>query len=294
LRRLRCVVTDCWADWIRSRRTGGDAEFEARMLEQLAAVRDKVLDRADFRPGETLLDVGCGNGLIGFGALERGAAEVVFSDVSSPLLDDCREMAAKAGVIQRCRFIEVPAENLGTIEADSIDVVTTRSVLIYVKRKDRAFAEFHRVLRPGGRVSLFEPINSFGKEERSGTWGYTLDDEAAGLMQALTALVAQYQPAGDPMFDFDERDLVALAERTGFFPIELEYVAEIRALKPRSWESSLHGSPNPKVPTLAEAMEEALSPEERTRLVAALRPAVEEGRGVWRMGHAYLSAVKPG
>ena len=44
------------------------------MLEQLAAVRDKVLDRADLRPGETLLDVGCGNGLIGFGALERGAA----------------------------------------------------------------------------------------------------------------------------------------------------------------------------------------------------------------------------
>ena len=35
-------MTDCWADWIRSRRTGGDAEFEAKMLEQLAAVRDKV------------------------------------------------------------------------------------------------------------------------------------------------------------------------------------------------------------------------------------------------------------
>jgi ubiquinone/menaquinone biosynthesis C-methylase UbiE len=264
------------------------------MLEQLAAVRDKVLDRADLRPGETLLDVGCGNGLIGFGALERGAAEVVFSDVSGPLLDDCREMAAKAGVIERCRFIEVPAENLEAIEADSIDVVTTRSVLIYVKEKDRAFTEFHRVLRPGGRISLYEPINSFGIEERRNTWGFTLDDEPAGLMQALTALAATVQPADDPMFDFDERDLVALAERAGFFPIELEYVAEIRAFEPRSWQSFLHGSPNPKVPTLAEAMEQALTPEERTRLVAALRPAVEEGRGVWRMGHAYLSAVKPG
>jgi hypothetical protein len=113
-------------------------------------------------------------------------------------------------------------------------------------------------------------------------------------MQALTALAATVQPADDPMFDFDERDLVALAERAGFFPIELEYVAEIRAFEPRSWQSFLHGSPNPKVPTLAEAMEQALTPEERTRLVAALRPAVEEGRGVWRMGHAYLSAVKPG
>ena len=286
-------MTDCWADWIRSRRTGGDAEFEAEMLEQLAAVRDKILDRADLRPGETLLDIGCGNGLIGFGALERGAGEVVFSDVSGPLLDDCREVAVNAGVIGRCRFVEAPAENLEAIEANSVDVVTTRSVLIYVKEKDRAFAGFHRVLHPGGRISLFEPINRFGIEERRRTWGFTLDDEAAGLMQALTALAATIQPADDPMFDFDERDLVALAERTGFFPIELEYVAEVRAFKPRSWQSFLHGSPNPKVPTLAEAMEEALTAAERERLVAALRPAVEEGRGIWRMGHAYLSAVKP-
>lgn len=287
-------MSDCWADWIRTRRTGGDPEYEAEMLEELAAVRDKVLDRADLRPGETLLDVGCGNGLIGFGALERDAGEVVFSDVSGPLLDDCRKVAAKAGVIEHCRFIEAPAENLDGIEADSIDVVTTRSVLIYVKEKDQAFAEFQRVLRPGGRISLFEPINSFGIEARRRTWGFTLDDEAAGLMQALTAFAATVQPADDPMFDFDERDLIALAERTGFFPIELEYVAEVRPVKPRSWQSFLHGSPNPKAPTLAEAMEQALTAEERERLVAALRPAVEEGRGVWRMGSAYLSAVKAG
>jgi hypothetical protein len=41
-------------------------------------------------------------------------------------------------------------------------------------------------------------------------------------------------------------------------------------------------------------MGEVFTPEEREQLVAALRPAVEEGRGVWRMGSAYLSAVKPG
>jgi arsenite methyltransferase len=60
-------VSDCWADWIRTRRTGGDAEYEARMLEKLAVVRDTVLDRAGLQTGETLLDVGCGNGLIGRG-----------------------------------------------------------------------------------------------------------------------------------------------------------------------------------------------------------------------------------
>lgn len=285
-------MTDCWADWIRRRRTGGDPEYEARMLEELAAVRDRVLDRSELQPGETVLDVGCGNGLIGFGALQRGAGEVVFADVSGPLLDDCRELASNAGVLERCRFVESPAEQLDVTD-ESVDVVTMRSVLIYVKEKARAFAEFHRVLRPAGRISLFEPINRFGMEERSGTWGYELDDDAARLMARLTALAKKYQPPGDPMFDFDERDLVAQAEGAGFFPIQLDYVAEIGPIAPRGWESSQHSSPNPKVPTLAEAMEEALTPDERERLVAALRPAVEEGRGVWRMGSAYLRAVKP-
>jgi arsenite methyltransferase len=286
-------MSDCWADWIRTRRTGGDAAYEAQMLEELGAVRDKVLDRAALEPGETLLDVGCGNGLIGFGALERGDGEVVFSDVSRPLLDDCRELAAAAGVLDRCRFVESPAEQLDVVEG-SVDVVTTRSVLIYVKDKARAFAEFHRVLRPGGRISLFEPVNSFGMKERRRAWGFDLGDEAAALLEKMSRLEARYQPPDDPMLDFDERDLIALVERAGFFPIQLDYEIEIRPFEPRSWESALHSSGNPKIPTLAEAMDEALTADERDRLVAELRPAVEQGRGIWRMGSAYLSAVKPG
>jgi arsenite methyltransferase len=263
------------------------------MLVELAAVRDKVLDRAGLRAGDGLLDVGCGNGLIGFAALERGA-NVVFSDISDELLVDCRELAAEAGVLDRCRFVNAPADDLRGIGDGSIDALTTRSVLIYVKDKAQAFSEFHRVLRTSGRISLFEPINRFGIEERRCTWGYDLDGEAASLMERLTAVEATYQPPDDPMFDFDERDLVALVERAGFFPIELEYRAVIEPIRARSWTSFLHGSPNPKVPTLAEAMDEALTAEEREQLIAALRPAVEEGRGVWRMGSAYLSAVKPG
>jgi ubiquinone/menaquinone biosynthesis C-methylase UbiE len=286
-------VSDKWADWIRTRRSGGDREYEAKLDEELAAFRDKVLDRAHLEPGETLLDVGCGNGLIGVGALERGAAEVIFSDVSAPLLDDCREFARGAGLLHRCRFVQAPAEDLGALGDESVDVVTTRSVLIYVKDKTQAFAEFHRLLRPGGRISLFEPINRFGMEERGRTWGFTLGDAAAALMTSLTTLEETYQGVEDPMLDFDERDLLAIAEQAGFFPIELEYRVEIKPLEPRRWEPYLHSSGNPKIPTLAEAMDLALTPDEQERLVAELRPAVEEGRGVWRMGTAYLSGVKP-
>lgn len=48
--------------------------------------RDRVLDNARVAEGETLLDVGCGEGLIGPGALERGAGTVIFSEISQDLL----------------------------------------------------------------------------------------------------------------------------------------------------------------------------------------------------------------
>jgi ubiquinone/menaquinone biosynthesis C-methylase UbiE len=284
--------SDLWAEWIRTRRTGGDPDYGAQMLEQLAEVRDRVLDNSRLKSGEILLDVGCGNGLIAFGALEREAAEVVFADVSPALLDDCRELAEAAGLLGRCRFVEAPAEDLRALEDESVDVVTTRSVLIYVEDKEGAFREFHRVLRPGGRLSLFEPINRFGMEERRKTWGYELDG-VVELMEKLNAVFDAIQPRSDPMLDFDERDLVALAERTGFFPIKLELRAEIEPPEARRWETFLHSSWNPKVPTLAEAMDEALTAEERGRLVAVLRPAVEGGHGVWRMATSYLWADKP-
>ncbi len=283
-------MTDIWAEWIRTRRTGGDAEFERRMLEELAKVRDRILDNAEVATDDRLLDVGCGNGLIAFGGLNRGA-DVVFADVSRVLLDDCREIAEAAGLADRCRFVEATATDLTEVADESIDVVTTRSVLIYVQQKERAFEEFHRVLEPGGRISLFEPINRFGIEERRATWGYEVDG-VRELMEKLAEVYARRQPADDPMLDFDERDLVSLAERAGFFPIHLDYRADIEPPETRNWDSFVQSAGNPKIPTLAEAMDEALTAEERDRLVAALRPAVEEGRGAWRMGHAYLWAVK--
>jgi arsenite methyltransferase len=263
------------------------------MLEQIGVVRDKVLDRAGFAPGESLLDVGCGEGLIGFGALERGAEHVVFSDVSQDLLDLCGETADALGVSERCSFVNAAAHDLAGVVDESIDVVATRSVLIYVLEKDSAFHEFFRVLQPGGRASLFEPINRFGMEERrQGFWGYP-SDGLHDLAERVEGVYEAIQPPSDPMLDFDERDLVRLAEKAGFFPIDLDFHAEIKPSDPKPWPAFLNSSGNPRIPTIAQAMEEALTPAERDRFAKHLKPLVESGRGVWRMGLAYLTAVKP-
>lgn len=263
------------------------------MLEHLAPVRDKVLDRGALAPGGTLLDVGCGEGMIGFGALERGAGHVIFADISQDLLDLCRETAEALGITDRCTFVRTGAETLNGVGEASVDVACTRSVLIYVKDKAAAFAQLFRVLRPGGRTSLFEPINRFGMDERTqGFWGYP-GDGVADLAARVEQVYAEIQPPDDPMLDFDERDLIALAEAAGFFPLELELQAEIRPMEPRPWQPFANSSGNPKIPTIAEAMELALTLEERERFTEHLRPLVEEGTGVWRMASAFLVGVKP-
>jgi len=237
--------------------------------------------------------VGCGEGLIGFGALERGAGHVVFSDISDDLLDFCRETAGALGLLDGCSFVNAGAEDLAGIRDASVDVVSTRSVLIYVKGKARAFGEFFRVLRAGGRLSLFEPINRFCLTEKAqGFWGYP-SDGLADLAERVERVYEEIQPPSDPMLDFDERDLIRLAEGAGFFPIELELRAEIRSMEPRPWPSFLNSSGNPRIPTIAEAIDRALTPDERERFREHLRPLVEQGAGTWRMASAYIAATKP-
>jgi arsenite methyltransferase len=257
-------------------------------MERLRATRDRVLDQALVCEGETLLDIGCGDGLIAFGAIDRGAGLVIFSDVSQDLLEESRRLAVELGVLERCRFVCAPADGLSQVAAGSVDVVTTRSVLIYVEDTARAFQEFHRVLRPGGRLSVFEPINRLNRFLRAYDAGpvQELEDRVKGVFETL-------QPRdSDPMLDFDDRDLVEFAEASGFPRVRLSLEVETEPPEPLGWDAYVDVAWNPKIPTLREVIEQVLSREEQGRYEAQMRPLVESGRGSRRMASAYLLAVK--
>jgi arsenite methyltransferase len=287
-------LKDAWSDWLLSRRQGGQ-EPQPDQRAELLRYRDGVLAGAELQPGDVLLDVGCGDGLIGFGACEAlgQTGRVVFSDVSAELLQRCEQRAAEMGLSHRCSFVEARAENLAGLADRSIDVVTTRSVLIYVDRKREAFAEFFRVLRPGGRLSLFEPINRRTYPEPSSVfWGW----DVSTVTELRDKVAAEFGrgPAQErrAMMDFDENDLVRLAEEVGFADVELLLHVAISRPPQRDWDRLLQSSPNPLAPTLAEAVAASLNDREAGTFLTALRASVQARAGRRRSAVAYVHARK--
>jgi arsenite methyltransferase len=179
-------TADRWMRWLTKDRHGGHPDAHRAALMQLAPIRDRVLLGARLEGDETVLDLGCGEGLISFAALERvPAGKVIFSDLSNQLIERCREIADRMKVLSQCEFVTASADDLGVLDDASVDVITARSVLIYLDRegKLRALDEAFRILRPKGRLSIFEPINRFSFPEPPGQLlGY--DVRAVGSIAA--------------------------------------------------------------------------------------------------------------
>ena len=122
---------DIWIQWLLKGRFGGDPQRMKKMLDWLYPVRDRVLSHINLEDEKTLLDVGCGDGLIAFGALGKfEQSQVIFSDISDDLLNHVQMLAKEMNVHDRCQFVRASADDLSMLNDESVEAVTTRSVLI--------------------------------------------------------------------------------------------------------------------------------------------------------------------
>ncbi|MFQ6029882.1 MAG: methyltransferase domain-containing protein [Dehalococcoidia bacterium] len=134
------------------------ARLEHRgQAEDETTVREEYLRLLGLAPGERVLDLGCGTGVVTRAIAERVApdGQAIGVDTSPALLAMAREYADAAGTGGLVRFEEGDCRALSYADA-SFDVVIAATVLAHVPDAERALAEMVRVTRPGGRLGVFD------------------------------------------------------------------------------------------------------------------------------------------
>jgi ubiquinone/menaquinone biosynthesis C-methylase UbiE len=113
-----------------------------------------LLDAAALQPGETVLEVGCGTGVLDrWLAWRTGKANrIVGVDINAYLLREATILAQREGLADTIEFRHGRGENLPF--ADGHFAVAMSSTVIQWADADRMLAEMARVTRPGGRVAV--------------------------------------------------------------------------------------------------------------------------------------------
>lgn len=113
---------------------------------------DRVVEVLSARPGEWVLDVGCGNGALSLaiGPLVAPGGSVLGLDISGPMLDIAAARARAAG-LENVRFERGDAQ-VHVLPEAGFDAVVSRFGLMFFDDPHVAFANLARSLRPGGRV----------------------------------------------------------------------------------------------------------------------------------------------
>jgi arsenite methyltransferase len=296
--------SDEWSDWLLHVRHADNPDLAQALRVELERCADRVLDAAQLDEGMTLADVGSGDGLIAFRAIERvgPSLQVLMTDISRPLLRHVEEAAERLGVRGQCSFHHCNAETLATIGDASVDVVTTRAVLAYVGNKSVALREFHRILRPGGRISIAEPIL---RDEAIAVSGLKiqLDARPPGENEPLIPLLYRWKAAQfpdtaekitkSPIVNYSERDLVRFVQECGFTEIHMEFHIDVSPHLNTSWEAFINSSPHPWAPPLSKILPEQFTEEERLIFEQAFRPLVGAPKSTTTSRIAYLTALKP-
>jgi ubiquinone/menaquinone biosynthesis C-methylase UbiE len=142
---------------LRVQRYGWDKaadQYERYWAQQLEPAQRRLLELAALQPGERVLDVACGTGLVTFPAARAVGADgsVLATDISEVMVMRVNEEAARAGISN------VTVERMDAQASQSVDGAFDAALcalgLMYVPDPVAALREMRRVLSPGGRVSV--------------------------------------------------------------------------------------------------------------------------------------------
>jgi ubiquinone/menaquinone biosynthesis C-methylase UbiE len=127
---------------------------QAYLSPEIERQRQRTIEVIDPQPGERIVDVGCGPGLLAheLAPAVGDTGRIIGADSSAAMLELAKKRCAHLPNIE---FVECDATDLEVDEA-SADLVTCTQVLLYVTDVEKALEEMFRILKPGGRVIIME------------------------------------------------------------------------------------------------------------------------------------------
>ena len=239
-----------------------DAERYARNARFVSDLGAELIELLAPRPGERVLDLGCGDGALSAGIAARGAS-VVGVDAAPGMVAAARSRGVDARVMD--------GEAL-SFEAE-FDAVLSNAALHWMRDADAALAGVRRALKPGGRF-----IAEFGGH-----------GNIAEVMAALTAALGR-------------RGIDAARFSPWYFPTTEAYRAKLEAHGFAVADIALFARPTPLpgslgdwLDTFCESFLKAVPAAERPALkdeiAAALRPASRDPAGQWTLVYVRLRVV---
>lgn len=130
------------------------ASFQDRLDRQIAPLGLKAMQVLAPRPGERILDIGCGCGETSLQLAERVApgGHVIGLDISKPMLAVARRRAAPAGGVV-VDFVEADAQTYA-FAPPLFDGAFSRFGVMFFNDPTAAFSNLNRALKPGGRLAF--------------------------------------------------------------------------------------------------------------------------------------------
>lgn len=158
--------------------------------------RNKIIDLAELKPGDEVLDVGCGTGTLLMTAEQRlnSVGRFVGIDAAHEMTTKAREKAKKAGL--KAVFRPGLIEKIEFAE-NEFDVAMNSLVMHHLpdEEKEKGVCEMHRVLKPNGRILIVDIEASAGSRmQRLTDFLVNLHggpERAKNSMQALRPLLEE-------------------------------------------------------------------------------------------------------